>query len=85
MDLDDDVCLCFRVSLRKLRKYVRLHKPIVPSLLSECNSAGTGCMWCVPILEKIWKDESLENLTAEDHAAGRATYRERGNVREGHD
>ena len=31
MDLDDHVCLCFRVSRRKLENYVRLYQPKVPS------------------------------------------------------
>jgi bacterioferritin-associated ferredoxin len=82
MDADDDVCLCFHVPLHKLRKFVRLHKPAVPSLMSECGGAGTGCMWCVPILKKIWNQESTDDLTAEEYAARRQRYIERGKVRE---
>ena len=37
MDLDDHVCLCFRVTRRKLENYVRLHQPKVASQLSECQ------------------------------------------------
>ncbi len=50
MDPDDQVCLCFHVSLRKIRAYLARENPPVASLISECLSAGTGCRWCVPFL-----------------------------------
>jgi len=50
---DDEVCLCFRVSLRKIRTYLDRENPPVPSLISECLSAGTGCGWCVPFLKHL--------------------------------
>jgi NAD(P)H-nitrite reductase large subunit len=50
--------------------------------MSECGGAGTGCMWCVPILKKIWNQESTDDLTAEEYAARRQRYIERGKVRE---
>ena len=53
MHPDDHVCLCFRVSLRKLRTYLNRENPSVPSQLSDCLSAGTGCQWCVPFLKKL--------------------------------
>lgn len=53
MDPDDHVCLCFHVSLRKIRTYLRAENPPVASLISECLSAGTGCMWCVPFLKHL--------------------------------
>lgn len=53
MDPDDHVCLCFRVSLRKIRTYLTVENPPVASLISECLSAGTGCRWCVPFLEHL--------------------------------
>jgi len=52
---EDEVCLCFHVSLAKLAKFHRLHRPRVASQLSECHGAGTGCGWCVPFLEKIFE------------------------------
>ena len=55
MNLDDKVCYCFHVSRRKLVNWVRLHEPKVPSQLSECGGAGTGCGWCVPMLRHIHK------------------------------
>lgn len=53
MDPDDHVCLCFHVSLRKIRAYLARENPPVASLISECLSAGTGCGWCVPFLKHL--------------------------------
>lgn len=53
MHPDDHVCLCFHVSLRKIRTYLAREDPAVASLISECLSAGTGCMWCVPFLKHL--------------------------------
>lgn len=53
MDPDDQVCLCFRVSLRKIRSYCAREDPKVASLISECLGAGTGCGWCVPFLKHL--------------------------------
>ena len=35
MHPDDQVCLCFRVSLRKIRTYLNRENPRVASLISE--------------------------------------------------
>ncbi len=53
MDPDDQVCLCFRVSLRKIRAYCQREDPQVASLISECLGAVTGCGWCVPFLKHL--------------------------------
>lgn len=53
VDEDQEICLCFHVSLRKIRGYLRREDPEVASLISECLGAGTGCGWCVPILEHL--------------------------------
>jgi len=45
--------MCSRVSLRKLRAYLKREDPGAPSQLSECLGAGTGCGWCVPFLEEL--------------------------------
>ena len=47
------MCLCYRVSLRKIRAYLARENPPVASLISECLDAGTGCGWCVPFLEHL--------------------------------
>jgi bacterioferritin-associated ferredoxin len=50
---DDTVCFCFHVSRRKIESFCRIEKPLYPSQISECLSAGTGCGWCRPMLAKI--------------------------------
>jgi NAD(P)H-nitrite reductase large subunit len=80
MNLDDKVCYCFRVTRRKLVNFVRIHKPKVPSQLSECGGAGTGCGWCVPFLKQIFKQGTegdlidLEIVTPEEYERRRAEY-----------
>ncbi len=83
MHPDDHVCLCFRVSLRKLRTYLRREKPRVPSQLSECLGAGTGCHWCVPFIEELhrqWVAGEEPNLpeSPEEYAARRLRFHETG-------
>lgn len=53
MNPDDEVCLCFHVSLRKIQGYLKRENPPVASLISECLGAGTGCQWCVPFLKHL--------------------------------
>lgn len=53
MDPDDQICLCYRVSLRKIRTFLKNENPPVASLISECLDAGTGCGWCVPFLKGL--------------------------------
>jgi bacterioferritin-associated ferredoxin len=93
MNLDDHVCLCFRVSRRKLVNWTRHNSPKVPEPVSMCGGAGTGCGWCIPFLKQIFRqsagasggcqppepERALEVLTAEEYAAARADY-----VRAGH-
>src|SRR5580692_7531671 len=84
MDLDAKVCYCFHVSQRKLLNFLRLEKPKVPSQLSECGGAGTGCGWCIPFLKQIFYQGSadepadLEILTPEEYARRRAEYMRAG-------
>ena len=80
MDLNAKVCYCFHITRRKLVNFVRQRKPKVPSQLSECGGAGTGCGWCIPFLKQIFhqgSEESLpdmETLTPEEYALRRAEY-----------
>lgn len=80
MDLDAKVCYCFHVSRRKLINYMRQTQPKVPSQLSECGGAGTGCGWCIPFLKQIFEQgrggvvTDLEQLTPEEYAQRRADY-----------
>ncbi len=80
MNLDDKVCYCFHISRRKLVNYCRLYKPRVPSQLSECGGAGTGCGWCIPFLKQIFRQAveggvtDLEQLTRQEYEQRRAAY-----------
>ena len=79
MHLDDPVCLCFRVTRRKLVNFVLREQPRVASQLSQCGGAGTGCGWCIPFLTKIFcqttADASeLESISPEEYAAQRRGY-----------
>lgn len=80
MDLDAKVCYCFHVTRRKLVNFVRRTGPKVPSQLSQCGGAGTGCGWCIPFLKQIFHHETrggtteLEQLTPEEYARRRAEY-----------
>ncbi len=80
MNGEQEVCLCFRISRRKLEKFIRLTQPRVPSQLSECGGAGTGCGWCIPFLKQIFHQArqggeiELDKLTAEEYECRRAQY-----------
>lgn len=53
MQVDDELCLCFHVSWRKVINYARIHRVKVPSQLAECQSAGTGCGWCRAAMRRL--------------------------------
>jgi bacterioferritin-associated ferredoxin len=83
MDLDDELCLCFHVTKRKVVNFIRIEKPRRVAQLSECFGAGTGCGWCRPYLRKLFEmhagqgpaREAGDDLpTAEEYAAGRTNY-----------
>ncbi|RLS54764.1 MAG: (2Fe-2S)-binding protein [Planctomycetota bacterium] len=82
MELDDEVCLCFHVSKRKLVQFMRVQKPRRATQLSLCSGAGTGCGWCVKILQRLFDqgqtgdDDRLPEPTSEEHRSGRARYLE---------
>ncbi len=65
MEPDDELCLCFHVTRRKVANYLRIEKPRRVAQLSECYGAGTGCGWCRPFLERMF-------LAAQAGAAGTA-------------
>jgi len=82
MNLDDEVCLCFHVTKRKLVNYLRVERVSRASQLSECGGAGTGCGWCRAYLERLFaqrSDAAEEDPTPADYAARRADY-----IRAGH-
>lgn len=83
MDPDDQVCLCFHVSLRKIANFIVREEPRVASQISECLGAGTGCQWCVPFLKKLHRLH-LEGkpldlpVSPEEYASRRQRYRKTG-------
>mgnify|MGYP002624822746 FL=1 len=80
MDLDDELCLCFHVTKRKVVNWLRIEKPRRESQLSECYGAGTGCGWCRPYLKKLFEQAAAGGAvdadlpTKEDYARQRSKY-----------
>lgn len=80
MQADDELCLCFHVTKRKVINFLRVERPQRESQLAECHGAGTGCGWCRPFLSKLFQaaqagDNSAAELpAAEDYAIGRTSY-----------
>ena len=66
MNLDDKICYCYHVSLRKLVNFARREDLQRPSQMSLCLNAGTGCGWCIPILKKVYEETKDERRAAED-------------------
>ena len=86
MEPDDLLCYCFHVTHRKVMNFARIHRPEVPSQLSECGGAGTGCGWCVPFLRQCFDAVQQESspeiqISAEEYAARRAAYLQDGRTR----
>lgn len=81
---DDEVCLCFHVTQRKIVNYIRVEKPRRAGQLSECFGAGTGCGWCRTYLKHLFDEATQGGATTaddpspEDYARQRAAYVRRG-------
>jgi bacterioferritin-associated ferredoxin len=88
VELNDEVCLCFHVTKRKVLNFIRIHKPRVPSQLAECFGAGTGCGWCRRLLIRYFQEaaergevDPAPEPTPEEWQRMRAQYvREGGGV-----
>ena len=88
MELDDEVCLCFHVTKRKLLNFLRIERPRRVAQLSDCFGAGTGCGWCRSYLKRLFEQhaeptpaaasEADTELAAVDYARARADYVRRG-------
>ncbi len=79
MELDDELCLCFHVSKRKVINFIRVEKPSRVGQLSECFGAGTGCGWCRAYLRRLFDEErggtsGQPDPSAREYAAGRTRY-----------
>ena len=60
---DDEICLCFHVTQRKLLSFIRVEQPRRASQLSECFGAGTGCGWCRPFLRQLFAQAAAERTS----------------------
>ena len=77
---DDELCLCFHVTRRKVIQFIRAEKPSVASQLSECYGAGTGCGWCRPFLQRLLTESDPDQIDLPDsdtYARSRQDYRRR--------
>ena len=80
MQPDDELCLCFHVTKRKVVNFIRVTKPQRVSQIAECFGAGTGCGWCRPFLQRYFDLASAGNeipegdVTAREYAQGRTAY-----------
>tara|TARA_B100000809_G_scaffold212357_1_gene216293 strand:+ start:1885 stop:2181 length:297 start_codon:yes stop_codon:yes gene_type:complete len=54
MELDDELCLCFHVTKRKVINFLRVERPRRVGQLSDCFGAGTGCGWCRVYLKQLF-------------------------------
>jgi NAD(P)H-nitrite reductase large subunit len=80
MDLDDELCLCFHVTRRKVENFIRVEQPRRVGQLSECFGAGTGCGWCRPFLKRLFEEAESQVAregdlpSAGDYARARSDY-----------
>jgi bacterioferritin-associated ferredoxin len=79
MDLDDELCLCFHVTRRKVENFIRLERPRRPAQLAECYGAGTGCGWCRPFLKRLFEAaqtgaDAADLPESAEYAHGRTDY-----------
>lgn len=73
MSPDDEVCLCFHVTRRKLVSFIRIRRPQKATQLADCESAGTGCGWCRPFLERIFRQAQTVVADSEPHQGQNGT------------
>ena len=82
MELDEELCLCFHVSKRKVVNFLRIEQPRRVGQLAECFGAGTGCGWCRPFLRRLFEEAAEDGVvtghlpTSEEYAAMRGQYLE---------
>jgi NAD(P)H-nitrite reductase large subunit len=80
MELDDELCLCFHVTKRKVINYLRIERPQRVAQLADCHGAGTGCGWCRPFLQRLFdaaqtRDQPAPELPElSDYAQARGDY-----------
>ena len=79
MELDDELCLCFHVTKRKVINFLRVERPQRESQLADCHGAGTGCGWCRPFLRQLFEASKAGSAAADlprpdEYARGRSDY-----------
>ena len=79
MEPNEELCLCFHVTRRKVANYIRLEKPRRAAQLADCYGAGTGCGWCRPFLERMFQAaqqgvSDAELPSSSEYAQGRGDY-----------
>jgi NAD(P)H-nitrite reductase large subunit len=77
MNLDDKICYCYDVPLRKLIHFARRTRPSRCSQMTDCLGAGTGCGWCIPFLKRIAVDPerfAVDQMSADEYAEKRRGY-----------
>ena len=85
MELDDELCLCFHVTKRKVVNYIRVERPRAASQLSGCYGAGTGCGWCRTYIKLLFQQTAGGDDVAGDEPSAQEYARDRGAyVRAGH-
>ena len=56
MQPEEELCLCFHVTKRKVQNYIRIERPRKVAQLADCYGAGTGCGWCRPFLKRLFEE-----------------------------
>jgi bacterioferritin-associated ferredoxin len=80
VELDDELCLCFHVTQRKVINYLRIERPQRVGQMADCHGAGTGCGWCRPFLKKLFEaaqtpgDDAPILPESSDYAHARSDY-----------
>ncbi|MEM1304667.1 MAG: (2Fe-2S)-binding protein [Planctomycetota bacterium] len=88
MKPDDELCLCFHVTRRKVENFIRVERPRAAAQLADCFGAGTGCGWCRPYLRRLFeaaKDSAVgaDLPPSDDYARGRDEHIREEQGREG--
>jgi bacterioferritin-associated ferredoxin len=84
MKLDEDLCVCFHVSKRKVLNFLRVQRPKRAGQLADCFGAGTGCGWCRPFLREMFREARVGSAeppalpATEDYLTQRHAYIQAG-------
>jgi len=80
MELDEDLCVCFHVTQRKVLNFLRVERPQRAGQLADCFGAGTGCGWCRPFLRQLFDEAQAGDVepqplpALEDYRTSREAY-----------